>query len=145
MNTKFCDENIDILGFIFRFSLLVPERLLHRCDYLRRWQFIETRAGAFKPPLAAFELTRRAGERVLHQPDIAAALHGPGGRPDGVEAARRPWAPKPRVGRSVERDGRAARGGGKVRDRSIGPDINARIRQECGQLRPIQLAVEPPD
>src|SRR6185312_13348363 len=99
-------------------------------------------AVAVEPPLAAFELAGRAGIRVLHQKDVAASLDRAGRRPHGSEPAYRPRPPQPWIGRTIKRDRRTAGGGGEMRDRGVGPDIDPRLCEQPGQLRPVEPAFE---
>ena len=110
--------------------------LIDSADHPLRRQFIEACAVTVEPPLAAFQLAWHARQRILHQPDIAAALKCARGRPDVVYAAGRPWPPKPRISRPVERNRRTARGGGEMRHRGVGANVDARLRQQAGELRP---------
>src|SRR3984893_6295778 len=77
--------------------------LIHRRNHLGCGQFIEALAETVEAALATLELARQTGQRVLHQPHIAALLNRAGGRPRPVEAAHRPRPPEARIGRPVER------------------------------------------
>src|SRR5205807_8193946 len=110
---------------------------------LRRGKLVKALAIAVESALAAFELARQARQRILHQPNIAATLDCAGGLPWSIEAAERPWPPKSRIGWAVKRHGRDSRRGGKMGDRGVRTDINARGGDQRRQLRPSELAIEP--
>ena len=80
------------------------QRLIDRGHDLIDRKLIETLAVAVEPALAAFLLARQARQRILHQPDIAAALDRAGGGPRAIETAAPATAPK-----GADRSGRRAR------------------------------------
>ena len=69
------------------------QRLIDRGHDLRYGQVVETLAVAVEPPLAAFLLTGQTQQRILHEPDIAAALNGAGSRPRRDRARRAATVP----------------------------------------------------
>src|SRR5262249_34664360 len=92
---------------------------------------------AFAPLLVA----RKAGQRMLHQPDIFATLDRSGRFPHGSEPASWHRPPEPRIGRPEQRDGWASSCSGEVSDRGIRADEEPGAGQQCGKLWPRQLPV----
>src|SRR5260370_2934303 len=119
------------------------KRLIDRGEDLRGGKLVKAFAIVVEWALAAIELARQARKRMLHQPDIAATLDCAGGLPWSIEAAERPWPPKSRIGWAVKRHGRDSRCGGKMGDRGVRADINARGGDERRQFRPSELTIEP--
>src|SRR5208282_6150611 len=81
------------------------QRLIDRRHDLRHRKLIEALAIAVDAALAALQLARQAGQRVLHQPDVAAMLDRAGSGPGRIEATDRPWPPNARICRSVQGHG----------------------------------------
>src|SRR5262245_4289015 len=102
------------------------ERLVGRGQYLCRRELVETYAAAADMPFAALEGARHAGQRVLHYPDIATVLDCAACVPRSRKAANRPRAPHAWIRRSEYGKGLAARRGGKMGNRCVGPDKEAR-------------------
>ena len=101
------------------------KRLIDCDEHLADGEFIEAAAIAIESAFAALTLTGQAGQRILHQPHIAASLNRSGRRPGLSQAADRPWAPYARISRAVERNRWAASSGRQMRDGGIGSDIQA--------------------
>src|SRR5262245_7746910 len=93
--------------------------------------------------VAAELLARQAWQRILHHPDIAAALDCAGGLPWRVEAADGPRTDQSRAGRSIEGDRRAATAGREMAHGGVGTDINLGAREQRRELRPVEPAIEP--
>src|SRR5262249_57714739 len=89
--------------------------------------------------LAAFERAGHARQGVLHDPDITSVLNCASCLPRLREPADRPWSPDTRIRGAKQRNGPASCSGSKVRDRSVGSDIDARLRQQAHHLRPLHL------
>src|SRR4029450_8201533 len=83
-------------------------------------------------------LARQARQRILHHPDIAAALDRAGMSPRFSEAADGPRSDQAGAGRTVKRDGRAAAPGGEMRHGSIGADIDGGTLEQSRQARPVE-------
>ena len=86
--------------------------------------------------LAALLLARQAGQRILHQPDIAALLDGAGSRPRRSAARRAGHGPHRRgsVGPNSATVGAPARGR-QMRHRRIGPDDRRARRRAAPRAR----------
>ena len=89
-------------------------------------------------PLAALEGAGQAGQRILHDPDVAAILDRAARLPRRIHAADRPGSPDARIGRPEQRHRRAAGGGGEMGDRGVGADVDSRAREQRGIARPRQ-------
>src|SRR5262249_61947938 len=95
---------------------------------------------AVEPALATFELTRHARQRILHQPDIAAALDRAGGLPRPIKTTDRPGSPQTRISRTVNRHGRRPSCGGKMGDRGVRTGIYGGSGGKRGTLGDGQIA-----
>ena len=91
------------------------QRPIHYGEHLCRWQLIHATAEAVEVTLAAKLLARKARERILHHPHVAAVLHSARMIPRLHETAYRPGPDQARTRRAVESDGCTARGRRKMR------------------------------
>ena len=120
-----------------------------RCGQARAWsmavstcsgvKFVEARAAAADIALATFEGAGHARQRILHDPDIAAVLNRAARRPRCCESADRPRSPDAWIRRAKQGDRPTSGGGGKMRHRCVGPDIDARPRKQIHHLGPLNL------
>ena len=114
------------------------QRLIGGGQHLLGAQFLQADAFAADMPLAALEGAGQARQRILHDPDVAAILDRAARLPRRVHAADRPGSPDAGIGRPEQRHRRAARGGGEMGDRGVGPDIDARACEQRDVARPRQ-------
>src|SRR5262249_78721 len=118
------------------------ERLIDGDKHLPDRELVHALAAPVQMAFAAELLAWQARQRVLHHPYIAALLNGAGVIPRLREAADWPGADQARAGRTVNGNGRATAGSGKVRDRSIRPDIDSGAGQQSSQLGPVKPAIQ---
>lgn len=101
-----------LLGWL---CVSASQRAIHYSEHLCRRQLIHATTEAVEVTLAAKLLARKARERILHHPDVAAVLHCARVIPRPLETADRPGADQARTRRAVESDGPTARGRRKMR------------------------------
>src|SRR5262249_14709591 len=93
-------------------------------------------------PVAPQPLAREARQRILHHPDVAAALDRAGACPRAIKPADRPRPDHMRACGPVEPDRRTAGGGRQMGHRGVGTDIDRGAADERRELWPVELAVD---
>src|SRR5215510_2078791 len=115
------------------------ERLVGRRQYLLGSELVKTYAAAEDMAFATFEGARHAGQGVLHNPDVAPVLDCAACVPRRRKSANRPRTPHAWIRRPKHGNGLAARRGGKMGHRCVGPYKEARTFEQIHHAGPFHL------